>query len=96
MFYNEFTVDSDKDKVDLIAKFFSSVYSNSSAIEFPRDLSADMPVLKEISIETKELMEICKNLRVNKSKGPDELPPFLVHKLISFSYTDISENFANR
>ena len=26
MFYNELTADSDKDKADLFAKFFSSVY----------------------------------------------------------------------
>ena len=26
-------------------------------------------------------MEVCKNSNVNKSKGPDEIPPFLVHKL---------------
>ena len=40
-----------------------------------------MPGLKEVSMETKEVMEICKNLNVNKSKGPDESPPFLFHKL---------------
>ena len=81
MFYNEFNADSDKDKADLFAKFSSLVSSKSSSFKFSCDLSADMPVLKEVSIETKEEMEVCKNSNVNKSKGPDEIPPFLVHKL---------------
>ena len=54
MFYNEFNADSDKDKADLFAKFSSLVSSKSSSFEFSCNLSADMPVLKEVSIGTKE------------------------------------------
>ena len=81
MFNKEFTADSDKVKEDFFAKFFYSVHSKSSSFAFSRDWSAGMPVLKEVSIEKKEAMKICKNLNVNISKGPDELPPFLFHKL---------------
>ena len=76
MFYSGFTADSDKDKADLFAKFFSSAYNKSSSFKFPGDLSADIPLLKEIGIETKEVWQIWKSLNVNKSKGPDELPIF--------------------
>ena len=75
------------------SSFLRFMVNPASSFEFAHKLSADMPVVKKISIEIKEVIEICENLNVNKSKGADELPLFLFHKLCISLFPSLTQKY---
>ena len=76
LFYGTNSAHDDESKANLFAKFFGSVYIKSS--DFCETLPTPATnILSDISIQEDEVAEICRNLELNKSKGPDNLPPVL-------------------
>ena len=77
LFYGTNSAHDDESKANLFAKFFDSVYIKSSA--FCETLPTPATnILSDISIQEDEVAEICRNSELNKSKGPDNLPPVLL------------------
>ena len=72
---------SDAEKARLFADFFASTYKTSSKFEEP--ISQDMfyPKFENIEFTRQEISNICSQLPVNKSKGPDNLPPILFREV---------------
>ncbi len=79
--------DSDVEKAHILARFFSSVFTKEPDGMIPslppRNIEHSMEILKV----TKEAIEdLLKNLKINKSPGPDNLSPyFLKHTASSIS-----------
>ena len=76
--WKENQADSDTEKAKLFADFFASTYSTSSKFEELSTLSdVFIPRFETIEFTRQEISTICSQLLLNKSKGPDQLPPVL-------------------
>ena len=72
---------SDAEKAVLFSDFFDSTYKTSSKFEEP--ISQDMfcPKFENVKFMRHEISNICSQLSVTKSKGPDNLPPILFREV---------------
>ena len=61
--------------------FFSSVYTKSTKFIEGCNGKECVKLITTVNFFEKEVIEICMNLDINKSKGPDEIPPILYKKL---------------
>ena len=50
-------------------------------------VTQNQPTLENIDFSEQDIFEICKLLNVNKSKGPDDLPPFLFKNAETLSHS---------
>ena len=67
---------TDDSKANLFAKFFQSVYIQSTT--FDESTASDfsvLPVINNLDFSTDRIVSICLNLDEKKSRGPDNLPP---------------------
>ena len=79
MKYKNETADTNPLKLALFSKLFASVYIEPCTFsEQPEPDS--ITVLDTISFTELEIREISQSLNMNKSKGPDDLPPVLFIK----------------
>lgn len=73
---NSTKTDNDKEKAEILAEFFKSVFTNESEGEVPmldkRDINIKMP---DLTIKVEEITKILKGLKEDKSPGPDRLHP---------------------
>ena len=67
--------------------FFASVYVESSVFNENECSNKNQPILENIDFSEQDIFEICKLLNVNKSKGPDDLPPFLFKNAETISHS---------
>ncbi len=79
--------DSDKEKAEILAKFFTSVFTREPDGEVPSFPERNIEYPMKLLTVTREAIEKClKELKVNKSPGPDGLTPyFLKHAASSIS-----------
>ena len=80
MNYEKASADDDLSKANLFATYFASVYTHSTTFHQTSE-NSDVKVISDILFSEKEVMTICKDLKINKSKGPDGLPPLLFKKI---------------
>ena len=76
------TTKGDKEKAEVLAEFFTSVFTNEPDGELPH--IDRVPVQKPFidkDMTTSEILKILKELNQNKSAGPDELHPKSLHEL---------------
>lgn len=75
---------SDEEKANILANFFSSVFTNEPDGDIPKlpskNLKSQMP---KLSITTKTITSLLGNLKIDKSPGLDELHPRLLKELSS-------------
>ena len=72
---------TDDSKANLFAKFFQSVYIQSTT--FDESTASDfsvLPVINNLDFSTDRIVSICLNLDEKKSRGPDNLPPIVFKK----------------
>ena len=67
-------------KPNYFRSFFASVYVQISEFCEPFQDCSEKCFLRNLTFEETEIESICENLNVNKSKGPNELPPVLFRK----------------
>ena len=92
VFYKNEKLENYSDEAQLFSKFFASVYVQSSEFYEPFQHGSENHFLSNLTFEETEIESICEKLNVNKSKGPDELPPVLFRKCrktISHSFFQI-------
>ena len=87
MHYQNENADTDVSKAALFSKFFASVYVESSIFNENGCSNKNQPILENIDFSEQDIFEICKLLNVNKSKGPDDLPPFLFKNAETLSHS---------
>ena len=80
MNYEKASADDDLSKANLFATYFASVYTHSTTFHQTSE-NSDVKVISDNLFSEKEVMTICKDLKINKSKGPDGLPPLLFKKI---------------
>ena len=78
MFYESVSEETDKGKSELFSIFFSSVYTKSTKFIEGCNGKECVKLITTVNIFEKEVIEICMNLDINKSKGPDEIPPHCI------------------
>ena len=79
MHHGNIKVESDIDKANLFADYFSSVFFESSSFECGNlGLNCAFPILEELSINENLVLELCKTIDINKSRGPDDLPAIIL------------------
>ena len=69
----EETVDSTQQKVDLLNRYFQSVFSEKTKDTVADDLPD--PSLMNFGVRSKRIRAVLTNLDVSKTRGPDNLPP---------------------
>ena len=79
MKYNGEQAETNKSKANLFAKFFASVYIESSHF-IPVEEVNTCRILEQIQFDEKEVLILCKDAKTNKSRGPDDIPPLLFKK----------------
>ena len=79
MYFGNTKVESDLEKANLFANF-SSVYFESNSFVYG-NLGTDcaFPIL-ELFVNECVVLELCKTIDVNKSRGPDDLPAIVLKK----------------
>ena len=87
MHYQNENADTDVSKAALFSKFFASVYVESSIFNENECSNKNQPILENINFSEQDIFEICKLLNVNKSKGPDDLLPFLFKNAETLSHS---------
>ena len=74
----------DEDKANVLANFFSSVFTNEPEGDMPKFKDANLEVMFEEGVfEEKEVKKLLNELNPNKSKGPDCLHPKALKELQS-------------
>lgn len=84
----------DKEKAELLNLQFNSVYTKEDLKNIPEfeDLHLDT-FLDEIKIEKQDVKKILKNLKTDKSCGPDEVHPYILQKLADLISTPLTMIF---
>ena len=72
--------ENESEKIQPFSKFFASVYVQSSEFYERFQDCSEIRFLCILTFKETETESICEKLNVNKSKGPDELPPVLFRK----------------
>ena len=74
--------EDDTEKVDILNKFFTSVFTKEDLTNIP-ELNDDYqgPLLINIDFSESDIEEILKSLKIHKSPGPDNLHPRLLKEL---------------
>ena len=68
-------------KASLFAKFFSSVYFESTKFNPDQEIpECQFPIITKLEVNLEEICQICDSLNISKSKGPDLLPPIVFAK----------------
>ena len=81
MYLGNTKVESDLDKANLFAKFFSSVYFESNRFVYGNlGTACVFPILEELFTNESVVLELCKTIDGNKSRGPDDLPAIILKK----------------
>ena len=72
----------DTEKVDILNKFFTSVFTKEDLTNIP-ELNDDFQgsLLINIDFSESDIEEILKSLKIHKSPGPDNLHPRLLKEL---------------
>ena len=73
--------ESDKEKADVLADFFTSVFTKDTDNEMPDIVPKEVPELNDILINPTIVKKKLENLKINKSPGPDTLHPRLLKEL---------------
>ena len=81
MFYESVSEETDKGKSELFSIFFSSVYTKSTKFIKGCNGNECVKSITTVNFFEKEVIEICMNLDINKSKGPVEIPAIVYKKL---------------
>ena len=68
-------ITSDREKADLFNQYFSSVYTLENIQDIPTVLDRGGKVLNNIEITEIQVLDILKNLKPEKSPGPDNIHP---------------------
>ena len=71
MIYNGEQAETNKSKANLFAKFFASVFIESSHF-IPVEEVNTCRILEQIQFDEKEVLILCKDAKTNKSRGPDD------------------------
>ena len=61
-------------KAQLLNKYFTSVFTSSTAATFPPFNEPPLPDITTLSIDTRGVLTLLQNLQVHKASGPDEIP----------------------
>ena len=73
--------ESDKEKANVLADFFTSIFTKDPGSKMPDIEPKHVPVLNDIVITPELVKKKLDNLKVNKSPGPDLLHPRLLKEL---------------
>ena len=65
-------------KAQLLNKYFTSVFTSSTAATFPPLNEPPLPDITTLSIDTRGVLTLLQNLQVHKASGPDEIPARLL------------------
>ena len=87
--------ESDKEKADVLADFFTSVFTKDPGNEMPDIEPKQVPELNDIIITPELVKKKLDNLKVNKSPGPDLLHPRLLKELSDVLSYPLSIIFKN-
>ena len=80
--YDTKTAESDRDKAELFAEYFSPIYAMTSPFQEHNSWNTiNFPQFETLVISVKEISEVCKKLQLNKAKGKDMLPSIFFRKL---------------
>ena len=68
---------SDSEKANVLADFFSSVFTEEDDLEMPElDINPDIPKLDILNISAETIKKKIDNLTIDKSPGPDNIPQY--------------------
>lgn len=81
---------NDAEKANVLADFFTSVFTVDKDDKQPNITIADVPELNTINITPNVVENRLKNLNISKSPGPDGLHPRILHDLRSAISTPLS------
>ena len=73
---NETLTQNDQEKAETLSKFFASVFTAEppAPLPTPREQRYEQP-LENTNINTEDIREILGKLKINKSRGPDDIHP---------------------
>ena len=72
----------DKEKAELLNSQFTSVFTEEDTVNLPTlDPLPVNTLLNKITVKPSEVKKLLKNLRTQKSCGPDDVHPYLLHHL---------------
>ena len=91
----ENVTESDKEKADVLADFFTSVFTKDPGNEMPDIEPKQVPELNDIIIIPELVKKKMDNLKINKSPGPDLLHPRLLKELSDVLSYPLSIIFKN-
>ena len=66
---------SDKEKADVLANFFTSVFTQEPEGDLPAIDSGKVPLLSNIDINRENVKNLLQKCKISKSPGPDEIHP---------------------
>ena len=82
------TYTDSQEKVDLLANYFSSVFTQENMTHIP-DLSDDtFPSIPQIEVHTDGVAQLLSSIQVNEASGPDNLPARFLKK-VAYEITPI-------
>ena len=76
-----FTANSNKDKAEVLADFFSSVFTHENSNETPNINASEATQTTVDDITQEEVRKLLSDLNTSKSQGPDKLHPKVLHEL---------------
>ena len=79
--HQRYTYTKPQEKADLLANYFSSIFTNEDMSHIP-DLNDDpLPSIPQLMVHTDGVAQLLSNLKVNKATGPENLSPRFCKKL---------------
>jgi len=68
------TYTDSQEKADLLANYFSSVFTQENMTHIPALSGDTFPSIPQIEVHTDGVVQLLSNIQVNKASGPDNLP----------------------
>jgi hypothetical protein len=87
---------SDSEKANVLADFFSSVFTEEDDLEMPElDINPDIPKLDILNISAETIKKKLDNLTIDKSPGPDNIHPRILRELSNILSEPLSIIYSN-
>lgn len=81
---------TDKEKADVLAEFFTSVFTNETDTEMPKVEKVKVPPLETMKINVEKIKKKLDKMNISKSPGPDGIHPRVLREISSTISTPIA------